>query len=88
MDFPKVIKRDETSEDFSPEKLGRVVRAAGLNEEQAKLLIESIKSWIKSLNVRDIKSTELRDAVLDEMEKLNKPAAGLFKWYQQTKERK
>jgi transcriptional regulator NrdR family protein len=88
MNYPKVIKRDESSEDFSPEKLGRVVCAAGLNEEQSKLLIESIKSWLVSLGVNDIKSTKLRDAILDEMEKLNKPAAGLFRWYQQTKEEK
>ena len=88
MQLPDVIKRDGAIEEFSRDKINRVVRAAGLNEEQAALLVDSIVTWVKSLKVKDIKSTELRDAVLDEMEKLNKPAAGLFRWYQQTKEQR
>lgn len=84
----KVIKRDGTAEKFSPDKIHKVMRAAGMSEEQTKLLIASIMSWIAALNIESIDSVKLRDAILDEMKKLNKPAAGLFEWYQQTKEKK
>lgn len=88
MKFPKVIKRDGTTEKFDSEKIKRIMRAAGMTEAQTDILVKSISAWTRSLHASDITSVQVRDAVLDEMKKLNKPAAGLFEWYQQTKESK
>ncbi|MBI1863058.1 glycosyltransferase [Candidatus Microgenomates bacterium] len=63
----QVVKRDGQVEQFSPEKIERVMRAAGMNEEQSKLLVASIVSWISALHIESITSLKIRDAVLDEM---------------------
>jgi len=82
----KVLKRDNTTEDFNPDKIKKVVRAAGLGEEQASKLVKNVSNWAIDLKKESITSLEIRDKVLEELERLDKPVADLFRWYQKTKD--
>ena len=82
----KVIKRDGSTEYFSSDKIVKVVKAAGLEEEQAKALAENVNKWVIDLKKESISSLEIRDKVLEELEKVNKSVADLFRWYQKTKD--
>lgn len=84
--IPLIIKRNSKAEVFDSRKIDRVVKAAGLTEDQAKKLVETISQWVSSLNIEQLHSVQLRDKVLEEMRKLNKNAANMFAWYQKTKE--
>lgn len=85
--LPLIVKRDSRLELFDPRKIGRVSQAAGLNEEQAKNLVEKITHWIHSLNLEQLHSTKLRDKMIEEMHIVNQNAAKMFTWYQKTKEK-
>lgn len=88
MDFPfKVKKRDGGLEDFAADKIHRVVVAAGLTAEQAKLLVERIVQWARGHREPHLSSLTIRDRVLAELRKIHAPAAGMFAWYQKTKEK-
>jgi len=80
-----IIKRDGTTEPFSPKKLHRVARAADLNEDQADKLIAIIKRKLKATKRTKIHSHVLRDMVLFELKKVSEYAAGLYEWYEGTK---
>lgn len=82
----QVIKRDGTEEPFEKHKLVRVVRAAGLSEQQAHDLAEIIAGWIHEFHSQSVSSLLIRDKTLIEMRKIHLPAAQLYEWYQQTKE--
>jgi len=80
-----VLKRDGSIEEFQPEKIARVVKAAGLSEEQAKTLAQNVTDWANSQEQEKITILQIRDRVLEELKKVNAYAAGLFKWYEKTK---
>ena len=84
----KVLKRDGSTEEFSPAKIIRVVQAAGLKPEQARDLSEKITQWIKGLKQNSVSSLKIRDKVLEELRKVNEYAAGLFEWYEKSKTRR
>lgn len=81
----EVIKRDGTLEDFDANKVAKVVHAAGLNKDEARLLSEKVNLWIRGLNQNKISSLQIRDKVLEELKLVNKYAADLFQWYEKTK---
>lgn len=83
----QVIKRDGSEEPFEKHKLFRVVRAAGLQEKDAHQLTDIIADWIKAHHPHSVSSLLIRDKTLIEMRKIHLPAANLYEWYQQTKER-
>lgn len=83
---PLIVKRDSRLELYDPKKIVRVTLAAGLTEEQASKLVETISNWLHSLKLEQIHSTKLRDKIIEEMHVLNHNAAKMFSWYQKTKE--
>ena len=68
----KVIKRDKSEDDYDPEKIERVIKAAGLNEKDAKKLSGLITKWIKDQQFTHITSLQIRDRVVLEIQKMNK----------------
>jgi transcriptional regulator NrdR family protein len=81
-----VIKRDSTLEAFDPNHVARVVKAAGLTEDQAQTLSNQITAWVYSLHLPKISSLQIRDKVIEELKKVNENVANLFAWYETTKE--
>lgn len=81
-----VVKRDGTKEVFQPEKIAKVVKAAGLTEAQAKLLSELVDTHIKAQKLAGVTSLIIRDIVSSEIKKIDQNAANLFDWYQKVKQ--
>ncbi len=79
----KVIKRDGSTEDFKPEKIARVVKAAGLDEQDSENLAQKV---LMAFEGQEVSSLEIRDHVLDELENTDKYAADMYRWYQETKD--
>ncbi|MBI4129970.1 hypothetical protein HY468_01495 [Candidatus Roizmanbacteria bacterium] len=86
MDLLTVVKRDRSKESFNREKIIRVVRAAGVAKDQAEQLAVRIADWLTKHHTKEITSLVIRDKVLEELRKINSAAAGLFEWYEKTKE--
>jgi transcriptional regulator NrdR family protein len=82
----KVIKRDGNLEDFNQDNVATVVKAAGLNDADAKTLAAKINTWLMSLNETSVSSLKIRDRVQEELKLVNENAANLYAWYQTTKE--
>ena len=82
----RVTKRDGTIEEYSEEKVKRVVKAAGLSDNQATEFTKEISNWIKTLTDTSLTSLQIRDMILEKLPKLNPSAANLYKWYESTKE--
>lgn len=83
----KVIKRDGSTEDFSTDKIRKVVIAAGLTPHQADVLIANLGKWAKMSQKVSVTSLEVRDQVLLQLEKIDAYAANMYRWYQKTKEK-
>jgi transcriptional regulator NrdR family protein len=83
----KVIKRDGSIEDFLPEKIARVVKAAGLEPKKARALVNTLNDWAVASPKEEISSLEIRDKVLTELKKTDTSVANLFAWYQKTKDK-
>lgn len=82
----KVIKRDGSREDFLPEKIARVVKAAGLEPKKTAALVNTVNDWAMAQPKAEISSLEIRDKVLAELKKTDTSVANLFAWYQKTKD--
>ena len=82
----KVLKRDGSIEEFNHEKIARVVQAAGLETSQAKLLADKIADFVSGNGQGPIPSSQIKDKVVEELTKVDKHAAGLFTWYEKTKD--
>lgn len=83
-----IIKRNGAKELFDPEKITRVVQAAGLRPVDAAELTDKVVAWIEKQSKRQFTSIEIRDKVFKEIEKIDKYASGLFAWYQNLKDQK
>jgi len=81
----QIVKRDGTPEKYDPQKIERVVEAAGLNPEEAKILSGKVTNWLVTNKKEKITSLEIRDQVIKELEAVDEYAANLFKWYQKVK---
>ena len=79
-----VIKRDGTKEDFQQEKIARVVKATGLSEDEANLLAQNVTVWITNQQ-ETITTLQIRDKVIAELQNGHIYAAGLYEWYEKTK---
>jgi len=82
----KVIKRDGSIQDYDKIKIERVVKAAGLNDEQATDLASKVSDWVKTQD-NEITSLQIRDRVIVEIQKVDRTAANLFIWYEKTKDK-
>lgn len=80
-----VMKRDGTRENFSKEKIVRIVVAAGLNENQGLTLGDSLEKWADGLKTEEIPSARIKDKVFEELKKVNPQAADLYSWYGENK---
>lgn len=83
----KVLKLDGSTEDFDLKKIKRVVVAAGLTEEQGQKLVDNIGQWAISLNKTTVSVKDIRDQVYEGLKKVSSYAAGLFSWYEKTKDK-
>lgn len=83
-----IIKRDGSTENFDKNKIAKVVKAAGLNDSQAAILSENIYAWGEQSGKEKITSLEIRDKVLEQLKIIDGNAAGLYEWYEKTKEGK
>ena len=84
----KIVKRDKSIEEFDISKITRVVQAAGLSKEQADELTKHIQDWVNTLGSDVVVAESLREEVTKQIEKFNKQAADMFKWYEETKYKK
>ncbi len=82
----KVIKRDGSKEDFDPEKISRVVQAAGLDKAQADVLAMTVQQKIVASSRQSLSSLVVRDLVIGELHHVDENAANLFTWYEKTKD--
>lgn len=81
----KVVKRDGKIEDFDTEKIVRVVMAAGLDEDKAKVLAGEIAAWVTETKPEKLTSIQLRDIVIGKLHKFDEASAKMYIWYQSTK---
>jgi transcriptional regulator NrdR family protein len=79
----KVVKRDGSTEEFKLEKIARVVKAAGLDEQDSENLAQRVSRVVEG---QEVSSLEIRDHVLDELKNTNEYAANMYRWYQETKD--
>lgn len=83
----KVLKRDGSLEDFYPEKIYRVTKAAGLTEEQAKNLSQKLTDWVTSAGKSTISTLDIRLQVVMLLKEISEYSAGLYEWYEKGKEK-
>jgi len=85
-----VIKRDERREDFDKEKLKRgIVRAAEraeVKEDRARELAERIADRIEREDREEMKAEEIRDILLEELDREEKAIADAFRAHRESKE--
>ena len=81
-----VIKRDGSTEEFDSEKIFRVIKAAGLNEDKARKLAGEIEKWVNDRKQPALTTLQIRDRVAHELEKTDKYAYDLYVWYEKTKD--
>lgn len=85
----RVLKRDGSYEDYEEAKIVRVVIAAGLQPDEAQTLATTVTQWVNGLPKEPIISThQIRDKVVEKLKYVNEYAAGLFVWYEQTKDKR
>ena len=83
----KVEKRDSQVEDYDPEKVIKVVVAAGLSEGQAKELVAKVDEWINKSGKSLFTSLQIRDRAIIEIQKMDEFAAKKFIWYEKYKDK-
>lgn len=83
----KVIKRDKNKEDYDANKIQRVVKIAGLTDDQASELAQKITDWLIERNKPLVTSVQIRDKVLVEIQKVNQDAADKLIWYEKYKDK-
>ena len=83
----QVLKKDGSVENFDPQKISNVTLAAGLTEDQSQKLAQDVTAWVESLNKEQVSSTEIRNKVTEELGKIDEYTAGLYNWYEKTKEK-
>ena len=83
----KVSKRDKSTDDYNPEKIMRVVKAAGLTQKETVKLTSSITKWLKTQPRPEVTSLQIRDRVIIEIQKRNVDAAKKFIWYEKYKDK-
>jgi len=82
-----VIKRNGSIEPYDPEKIVRVITAAGLRPIDASELARTITDWIEKQGVFEVTTIQIRDQIFKELEKVDRHASGLFAWYQNLKDK-
>ena len=81
----QVFKKNGGKENFDPQKIKRVVVAAGLTENEAEKLSIDVSKWMFEQRKKEFTSIEIRDRILTELMKVNKNIADFYRWYQKTR---
>lgn len=84
----KVLKSDNSIEDFDENKIARVAEAAGLSSEKAKTMAANIAKWLEEIGAPQVKSLQIRSKVIEELQKTNQYAANLYIWYKKNEMRR
>ncbi|OGM11031.1 hypothetical protein A2Z22_04170 [Candidatus Woesebacteria bacterium RBG_16_34_12] len=82
-----VVKRNGGIEDYDPEKIIRVVKAAGLNDEESQKLVSAVNTALEEKNRSQITSVQIRDIIIVEIQKINKEIADKFIWYEKIRDK-
>ena len=82
-----VEKRNGSKEPFDMDKIARVMKAAGLTDEQITMITDQMNQWVKNLQEKNISSLKIRDKILGILPDIDQTSADLYSWYQKTKER-
>lgn len=82
----KVIKRNGQLEDYEPAKIKRVVEAAGIKSSDSEKLVDTVTKRLEALSAEQISTIQIRDIVIEEMQKIDEYAANMFTWYQRGKD--
>jgi transcriptional regulator NrdR family protein len=80
----EISKKDGTKEKFDPKKIERVLKAAGLNDEQTKKVTEKIIGWVKNNAEYEVSSQDIRKQVYKELQAVDEYTANFYKWYKKT----
>lgn len=83
----KVKKRDGSIENYDPGKMIRVVKAAGLTEEEAQQLGDAVTAELTKREKSMVTSVQIRDSIIVEIQKINKTAANKFIWYEKQRDK-
>lgn len=83
----QVKKRDGSLENFDQAKIARVAVATGIDTGQGQQLAANVASWIESLGQPTVTSQQIRDKVVEELQKVNPNAARLYTWYEKTNDK-
>lgn len=80
-----VIKRSGDKQGFDPEKIQRVAFASGVSPLESEEIVENILSWLENSGKNTVSSKELADKLFEELERVDRHAAGVFAWHQTRK---
>jgi len=83
----KVFKRNGSVEDFDPDKIARVVTAAGLKPQDGFSLALEVQKWVNSTNKDKISTLEIRGKVIAMLKKVDPNVANFFIWYEKGKDK-
>ena len=84
--YMHVIKRDGSREPFDPNKIIKVLKAAGMNEADATKLAQSVTTWLENQDGAELTSLAIRDQVAVQLRSADPDIANLYTWYEKTKE--
>jgi len=82
----QVIKKDGLKENFSPDKIIKVVTATGLTPQQSSQLAQKVTQWFQSQKKTQVTTLEIRNKVIEELSKVDQFAVNAFTWYEKTKD--
>lgn len=80
-----VRKRNGETEPYDSKNVYKVVKAAGLNDEESRKISDQVNNWIISQGKSEISSLEIRDQVINYLKEINTDIADLYRWYESTK---
>jgi len=83
----KVVKRNGKIEIFDPEKIIKVLKAAGLDQVGAEKLTAKIINWLNERGKPQVTSLQIRDRVIIEIQKVDRAAAERFISYEKYKDK-
>lgn len=81
----EVIKKDGSREPFDVEKIRNVTKAAGLDDAKVNDLCEKITKWVDEKG--SVTTPEIREQVLSYLKTNDPYVYGLFKWYEDSKDK-
>ncbi len=81
-----IIKRDGSKESFDSQKISQVLIAAGLEQDKADVVTTKVTQKMTEQNKPEFTSLEVRDLIIKELDQIDSYIAGLYRWYQKTKD--